>query len=92
MKYDIAKNEDGPLRKTLHSRKPISAAVGESGSEQAHGDASREPGLDERLRNIEAHLAVRYGQLAIDIPKFRIMTGPCSSLFAEVLHGPFEVS
>ena len=92
MKYDIAKNEDGPLRKTLHGRNPISTATGESGPEQAHGDASREPGLDERLRNIEAHLAVLYGQSVIGIPPFRIMIGPCSSVSAEVLHGPFEVS
>ncbi|EMD37698.1 hypothetical protein CERSUDRAFT_154500 [Gelatoporia subvermispora B] len=66
MKYDIAKNEDGPLRKTLKHL----AGTNESDKGQekqisgmSSGDlptAERHPALDERLRNIEAHLAVRY--------------------------------
>lgn len=58
MKYDIAKNEDGPLRKTIQDRKE------ESLKDVANNVTSGEehnPGLDERLQNIEKHLAVRYG-------------------------------
>lgn len=62
MKYDIAKNEDGPLRKTLQDRKETPTAASGRGPEQSYIRASRIPGLDERLLNIEAHLAVRYGQ------------------------------
>ena len=80
MKYDIAKNEEGPLRRTV-----LAAAVHETGRmDGGEGDdkgkgkvredagsglpvvsrpvtGENHPGLDERLRNIEAHLAVRYG-------------------------------
>ncbi|KAI6166048.1 hypothetical protein EDD17DRAFT_1550402 [Pisolithus thermaeus] len=59
MKYDIAKNEDGPLRRTVQGvnrkeeqEKPV--ALSESSESKDH------PALDERLKNIEAHLAVRY--------------------------------
>ena len=91
MKYDIAKNEDGPLRKTLLGRKGISTATPEGGPEQDYDHAGRISGLDERLRNIETHLAVRYGQLAVGTPSFRTVTGTCSSISAEVLIGSYEV-
>ncbi|OCH93741.1 hypothetical protein OBBRIDRAFT_789944 [Obba rivulosa] len=67
MKYDIAKNEDGPLRKTLKNAM-VPGEASDKGKEKQKdsantGDlhtAARHPGLDERLRNLEAHLAVRY--------------------------------
>ncbi|KAI6121819.1 hypothetical protein F5141DRAFT_1092528 [Pisolithus sp. B1] len=59
MKYDIAKNEDGPLRRTVHGvnrkeaqEKPVALSEG--------SESKDHPALDERLKNIEAHLAVRY--------------------------------
>ncbi len=74
MKYDIAKNEDGPLKRTM---KASEAKVPEQSREKAKSAAatstdteegvamsltpSRYPGLDERLVNIEKHLAIRYG-------------------------------
>ncbi|KZT42513.1 hypothetical protein SISSUDRAFT_955613, partial [Sistotremastrum suecicum HHB10207 ss-3] len=52
MKYDIAKNEDGPLRKTMdHS-------VGHSTSNASH--TGKHPALRERFENIESHLAVKH--------------------------------
>ena len=70
MKYDIAKNEDGPLRRTMKtgvSEAETPSTVRErsmaNANDEAHGSpsAARYPALDERLHNIEAHLAVRYG-------------------------------
>ncbi|KAN0104014.1 hypothetical protein V8E52_011415 [Russula decolorans] len=62
MKFDIAKNEDGPLRRTLKvemkngNNRPVDKTI--------EGDhlvtASRHPGLDESLKNLETHLAMRY--------------------------------
>ncbi|KAG6878442.1 hypothetical protein C0992_008161 [Termitomyces sp. T32_za158] len=70
MKYDIAKNEEGPLSRTMHSSEVQDNGKGKQKAkeEKPQGSAEREedwtaskhPGLDERLRNIEAHLAVRY--------------------------------
>ncbi|KAI0786647.1 hypothetical protein C8Q75DRAFT_699846, partial [Abortiporus biennis] len=66
MKYDIAKNEDGPLRKTMKQRpkdqEPSPNRVDEGRKETGSHPptASRYPALDERLKNIETHLAVRY--------------------------------
>jgi len=76
MKYDIAKNEEGPLRRTVVAAVPETeregggeGAVDWKGKGKVREDpvvprpvtAENHPGLDERLRNIEAHLAVRYG-------------------------------
>lgn len=60
MKYDIAKNEDGPLRRTMkgHSRTETAEP---SIALSDHSETKDQPALDERLKNIEAHLAVRYG-------------------------------
>lgn len=71
MKYDIAKNEDGPLRrttKTVFSTQPDIGATEKlndnvSGTPiETYPSAERYPALDERLQNVEKHLAVRYGQ------------------------------
>lgn len=69
MKYDIAKNEDGPLRRTLKSGVPVNAVsapstskAGANGAVDDVPSASGYPALDERLQNIEKHLAIRYGE------------------------------
>ena len=56
MKYDIAKNEDGPLRSTLRTEKT-------SSMEQPTIPANQ-PVLESRLRDVEDHLAIRYGMPA----------------------------
>jgi hypothetical protein len=76
MKYDIAKNEEGPLSRTVKLLEPSKKAKGKLRAEgsESHMDtkvgfgqsqddlmSDRHPGLDERLSNIESHLAVRYG-------------------------------
>ena len=78
MKFDVAKNEGGPLRKTVstnaNSEAP-EAARGKTGKvkiedaddikREENISAERYPGLDERLRNIEEHIAVRYGNISV---------------------------
>ncbi|EGO29442.1 hypothetical protein SERLADRAFT_378308, partial [Serpula lacrymans var. lacrymans S7.9] len=65
MKYDIAKNEEGPLRRTMKAAS-APATTGRQQTQPITGTLSEEylserhPGLDERLKNIETHLAVRY--------------------------------
>lgn len=83
MKYDIAKNEEGPLRRTTNTNANANTSdnasgldatkcevgedmsanmgvgVGADGKESV--TAERYPPLDERLKNLETHLAVRYG-------------------------------
>jgi len=76
MKYDIAKNEEGPLSRTVRlsepeknpkrkqkTQDPESRTDAKVGFTQSQDDltSDRHPGLDERLSNIENHLAVRYG-------------------------------
>ncbi|KAF9453964.1 hypothetical protein P691DRAFT_755032 [Macrolepiota fuliginosa MF-IS2] len=72
MKYDIAKNDEGPLRRTKKGNKeqpqPPPASQLASGGEPSgvvvpsNQDAlpKHHPGVDDRLTNVEAHLAVRY--------------------------------
>lgn len=66
MRYDIAKNEEGPLRRTVGKPSTAAEAKGKRNAEQGQHDveqltAERYPALDERLVNAETHLAVRYG-------------------------------
>ena len=66
MKFDIAKNEEGPLRRTLkvevkHENDRSTDKVIESDQMVT---ANRHPGLDERLNLLETHLAMRYGEFA----------------------------
>ena len=56
MKYDIAKNEDGPLRSTLRTERTSTA-------EQLSVSADQSV-LGSRLRAVEDHLAICYGTLA----------------------------
>ncbi|KAF9050260.1 hypothetical protein BJ165DRAFT_1341465 [Panaeolus papilionaceus] len=81
MKYDIAKNEEGPLSRSHQKQAQTTAgfsldiSAGKrpllSGSSRSAGmddddavmsniTAARHPALDERLNNLETHLAVRY--------------------------------
>jgi hypothetical protein len=76
MKYDIAKNE-GPLRRTVKAavaeetstekrkgEQNKAAVIPDASSDQdldERATAARYPGIDERLKNVEAHLAIRYG-------------------------------
>ncbi|KAJ8696127.1 hypothetical protein PTI98_006017 [Pleurotus ostreatus] len=61
MKYDIAKNEDGPLRRTMKDfhAEAQQATVAPSTTK----DAQLHPGLDDRLKTVETHLAIRYGEI-----------------------------
>ncbi|KAJ8518603.1 hypothetical protein ONZ45_g4363 [Pleurotus djamor] len=59
MKYDIAKNEDGPLRRTMQAQVQ-SAEPPNANATTSKSEAQQRPGLDDRLRNIETHLAIRY--------------------------------
>lgn len=69
MKYDIAKNEDGPLKRTLR-RKHEDDDEGEDSREKQKArvqdvDSSSptiHSGIEERLVNIEKHVSVRYGR------------------------------
>ena len=62
MKYDIAKNEDGPLRKTLKtSMESGKTSAPPNSSSDNVPTSERYPALDERLKNVETHLAVKYG-------------------------------
>lgn len=67
MKFDIAKNEEGPLRRTL--KVEMKSENNRPADKTIEGDqsvtASRHPGLDERLKNLETHLAVRYGKICL---------------------------
>ena len=84
MKFDIAKNEEGPLRRTLK----VETKNGDNRltDKITEGDqsvtADRHPGLDERLKNLETHLAMRYGKFAC----FSIM--PNLMAYAEVPSPP----
>ena len=76
MKYDIAKNE-GPLRRTVKAavaeensaeerkeEQKKAAVIPDASSDQdveERATAAGYPGIDERLNNVENHLAIRYG-------------------------------
>jgi len=76
MKYDIAKNDDGPLSRTK-ARKSTGrqSEVPTTSSDRARDPIvvpsdemalpRHHPGMDARLTDIETHLAVRYGQYAL---------------------------
>jgi hypothetical protein len=90
MKYDIAKNDEGPLRRTkakkderhpassklnIHTESPLTsdgAIVVPNDQESLPKD---HPGVDERLGNIESHLAVRYGKTRL----LYDLTGQCET-------------
>ena len=70
MRYDIAKNEEGPLRRTVgkalaggdvKGKGKTKEGLDAAGTAERDVTAERYPALDERLANAETHLAVRYG-------------------------------
>lgn len=88
MKYDIAKNDEGPLRRTKVKKDEKHSPLSKPNSHEtslATGNAivvpndqeslpKHHPGADERLGNIETHMAVRYGKpCLIDDPLFLIL-------------------
>ncbi|KAK0201591.1 hypothetical protein DFS33DRAFT_1276458 [Desarmillaria ectypa] len=56
MRYDIAKNEDGPLRRTTKRKESV---LEEKGKQKAD-EADEYPAVFERIVNVESHLAVHY--------------------------------
>ena len=73
MKYDVARNEEGPLRRTVKAPTHVGVKDEQNlmgkgkrkavdGEDDVDVNAGRHPGLDERLTNIETHLSVRYGK------------------------------
>ncbi len=72
MKYDIAKNEDGPLRRTM---KDFHAEAQQATvTSSATKDAQIHPGLDDRLKTVETHLAIRYGETPLYAYDSRVFT------------------
>jgi len=69
MRYDIAKNEEGPLRRTVKSHTQADARKDTNKGKQRVADleeeegclTARHPGLDGRLADLETHLSIRYG-------------------------------
>ena len=71
MKFDVAKNEEGPLRRTMKNEAP--KANGEGGDKarlvvtppdgEDGWTKERSHAFDERITNIETHLPVRYGEV-----------------------------
>ncbi|KAH7888927.1 hypothetical protein F5I97DRAFT_766769 [Phlebopus sp. FC_14] len=60
MKYDIAKNEDGPLRRTMKGADAKQEKEEKLTALSEDAESVWQPALDERLKSIETHLAVRY--------------------------------
>ncbi|TEB10257.1 hypothetical protein FA13DRAFT_1653236 [Coprinellus micaceus] len=58
MKYDIAKNNEGSLSRTMKASGPKQSEM--SAEDEERVTAVRYPALDERLQNLETHFAVRY--------------------------------
>jgi hypothetical protein len=70
MKYDIAQNDEGPLRRTVKTGAQTATGKSQPNSSAPPlvsdaPSAARHPGIDERLKNVEAHFAVRYGPLSV---------------------------
>lgn len=94
MKYDIAKNEDGPLRRTMKAGVLLAVDSTTSVKDDPNGvvrpaedypSAERYPALDERLQNVEKHFAVRYGRSFVIRPcRTTKRTVHCSSLHPTV--------
>ncbi|KAI0310841.1 hypothetical protein OF83DRAFT_1178151 [Amylostereum chailletii] len=62
MKFDVAKNEEGPLRRTMKSG-TRGGKLEQTPSRSGEDDGwtkERHPAFDERMSNLETHLAVRH--------------------------------
>jgi len=67
MKYDIAKNEDGPLRRTMKGVTDEKGGPKELRALHDEAEGDQQPATDQRVKNIEEHLAVRYGRRAAPV-------------------------
>ena len=75
MKYDIAKNEDGPLRRTvkgLDGKEPQAKEKLCPLTDDAPSEL--QPAIYERLKNVESHIAVRYGNASYSFLNLRPLT------------------
>jgi hypothetical protein len=94
MKYDIAKNEEGPLRRTIRagaSSQDVSNPKGKQRQIIANNDRlsrERHSGLDERFVNMETHLAVRYGKQYLHM---LLDAWADHVLQYLLLHGPYSI-
>lgn len=76
IKFDIAKNEDGPLRKTMKTPAQLAKEKSDKAMTSSvplgpkEPNLARHPGLTERFHNIEDHLAIKYGKLRLFLPPF----------------------
>ena len=76
IKYDIAKNEDGPLRRTMKRGQDdgespqMSTAPSLTAGSWDGLHAKSHPGITARMETIEEHLAVRYGMQPNVISRF----------------------
>jgi len=103
VKYDVAKNEGGPLRRTVKSEL-ADAGVSQLSAEKK-GKAStsllgqgheptlqRHPGLSERFTNLEDHLVLKYGLVLKDISSIQVLILHYSSSRASrVSHGSDKI-
>jgi hypothetical protein len=83
MKFDIAKNEEGPLRRTLkvEVKNDRNSPTDKNCDGNNSVTANRHPGADERLNNLETHLAMRYGKLVL-FHDYAQSNGTCESTVA----------
>ena len=68
VRQDIAKNEDGPLRRTIKVSAE-SAAIPQiplKSPTDTEPSLAKHPGMVERFLNIETHLAIHYGPFTTD--------------------------
>lgn len=99
MPYDIAKNDEGTLKRTVGG-KDVDVNGGELpprkriklGEEEK--TAEYFPALDERLHNIEEHLAVKYGELRNRhlVRYILILSLDCSASTTTFIDRPVDVS
>lgn len=77
MKFDVAKNDDGPLRRTVQASSDIKSEDDDPSSASEGNPAERHTsqhrGVDERLKNLEEHLAIRYGKSSHLIPYHNLL-------------------
>lgn len=85
MQYDIAKNEDGPLRRTVKGPDGKEAQTREKlGPLTDDTPSELQPAIDERLKNIESHLAVRYGNVSYccpELPRLTVCKSSCTTTY-----------
>lgn len=102
MKYDIVKNEDGPLKRTV-KRKSDKMDVDPPGYGQSrlpNGSskvkmeltAERHPGLAARFTDIETHLAVRYGKCSRNVNPLHFLTLRCSAFASSFVARSNQIS